>query len=88
MHVVDTVQTEFDDIETPIKIDLRRFLPLSNIKYIPAFAGKLELKIMFGIQGLAYCHVGPLRELMNKIDEYMQFELDKITAEFPPIVKK
>ena len=85
---IDTEQTEFDDIEIPIKIDLRRFLPLSNIKYLPAFAGKLELKIMFGTQGLVYCPVGPSRELINKIDEYTQFELDKITSEFTPIGDK
>ena len=34
---------EFNDIVIPLKIDIRRFLPLSNIKYLPAFAGKLEL---------------------------------------------
>ena len=30
-----------------LKIDLRRFLPLSNIKYLPAFAGKIELRLYF-----------------------------------------
>ena len=78
-------ETEFDEIEIPIKIDLRRFLPLSNIKYLPAFAGKLELKIMFGTQGLVYCPVGPSKTLMNRIDHYIQYAFDVITAEFTPI---
>lgn len=77
--------TEVDEVEIPIKIDLRRFLPLSNIKYLPAFAGKLELKIMFGTQGLVYCPVGPSMELMSNIHDYIGFELDKITSEFTQI---
>ena len=51
-------QTAYPNITIPLKIDLRRFLPLSNIKYLPSFAGKLELKIMFGTQGLVYCPCG------------------------------
>jgi hypothetical protein len=48
------------DINIPLKIDLRRFLPLSNIKYLPAFAGKIELRICFGVQGLVCAPVNPL----------------------------
>ena len=47
------------EIEIPLKIDLRRFLPLSNIKYLPAFAGKIELRILFGIQGLVVAPRSP-----------------------------
>ena len=43
----------------PLKIDLRRFLPLSNIKYLPAFAGKIELRLHFGVAGMVCCPVGP-----------------------------
>ena len=77
--------TEFDEVEIPIKIDLRRFLPLSNIKYLPAFAGKLELKIMFGTQGLVYCPIGPSMELMSNVHEYADIALDDITTEFTQI---
>ena len=35
-----------------LKIDLRRFLPLAAIKYLPEFAGNIELRIKFGISGL------------------------------------
>ena len=41
-----------------LKIDLRRFLPLSNIKYLPAFAGKIELRLYFSCAGMVYCPVG------------------------------
>ena len=47
-------------VEIPLKIDLRRFLPLSNIKYLPAFAGKIELRILFGTQGLVAAPVSPI----------------------------
>ena len=77
--------TEFDEIDIPLKIDLRRFLPLSNIKYLPAFAGKLELKIMFGTQGLVYCPVGPSKTLISTVHDYIEMHLDDITTEFTPI---
>ena len=35
-----------------LKIDIRRFLPFASIKYIPEFAGNIELRIKFGISGL------------------------------------
>ena len=82
---IEEGDTAFNDIEIPLKIDLRRFLPLSNIKYLPAFAGKLELKIMFGTQGLVYCPVGPSMELLHDIVDRNQFALENITAEFTQI---
>ena len=35
-----------------LKIDIRRFLPLSGIKYLPAFVGNLELRVKFSTAGL------------------------------------
>ena len=35
-----------------LKIDLRRFLPLSGVKYLPAFVGNLELRVKFSTAGL------------------------------------
>ena len=74
-----------DEVEIPLKIDLCRFLPLSNIKYLPAFAGKLELKIMFGTQALVYCPCGPSKELMSTIQDYINMSFEDITNEFTPI---
>ena len=35
-----------------LKIDIRRFLPLSGVKYLPAFVGNLELRVKFSTAGL------------------------------------
>ena len=35
-----------------LKIDIRRILPLSAIKYLPAFVGNLELKVKFSTAGM------------------------------------
>ena len=77
--------TDINGIEIPLKIDIRRFLPLSNIKYLPSFAGKLELKIMFGTQGLVYCPCGPSREILSDFALQNAVTLDPITNEFTPI---
>lgn len=71
-----------------MKIDLRRFLSLSNIKYLPAFTGKLELKVMSGTQGLVYCPLGQSMRLMMKVVDGLQFDYDNITTEFTQIGDK
>ena len=78
-------KTDLGLVTIPIKIDLRRFLPLSNIKYLPAFAGKLELKIMFGTDGLVWCPVGLPKELKNNIADLVKFDIHNITNEFSQI---
>ena len=77
--------TNIGEVDIPIKIDLRRFLPLSNIKYLPAFAGKIELKIMFGTTGLVWCPVGLPSALKNNIADLSKFNLSNITTEFTQI---
>ena len=71
-------------ITIPLKIDLRRFLPLSNVKYLPAFAGKIELRVLFGVQGLV---VAPVNPISCFIEPYAvsQFVIPEITCEFTPI---
>ena len=78
-------ETDIYEVTIPLKIDLRRFLPLSNIKYLPAFAGKFELKVMFGTQGLVWCPVGPSKELIADIGIYKEFQMEPITSEFVQI---
>ena len=65
-----------------LKIDLRRFLPLSNIKYLPAFAGKIELRLYFSTAGMVCTPVMPEWKL-----PYAQYihNLSDITAEFVPL---
>ena len=46
------------DNKIKLKIDLRRFLPLATIKYLPEFVGNLELRLKFGIEGLVCAPIG------------------------------
>ena len=55
-----------------LKIDLRRFLPLSNIKFLPAFAGKIELRLYFSCAGMVCCPIGPGKDFQNK--HYLNFK--------------
>lgn len=41
-----------------LKIDLRRFLPLATIKYLPEFVGNLELRLFFSMDGLVCAPLG------------------------------
>ena len=68
-----------------LKIDLRRFLPLSNIKYLPAFAGKIELRLFFSCAGMVCCPLGPELGLQNNYKEISKYTLPNITNEFTPI---
>ena len=84
--VIDWENTEVQKTETiHLKIDLKRFLPLSNIKYLPAFAGKLELRLYFSCAGMVYCPVGPEPKLQHNISKFAKYTLDNITNEFTQI---
>lgn len=75
------------EAEIPLKIDLRRFLPLSNIKFLPAFAGKIELRILFGTAGLVCAPVSPIACFKNP--QYVSmFDISSVTNEFVPIGEK
>ena len=84
IHAMDPNQEYYEDTIN-LKIDLRRFLPLSNIKYLPAFAGKLELRLYFSCAGMVYCPVGPSKKLRNNIKKFCQYAIPDITTEFTPI---
>ena len=71
-----------------LKIDLRRFLPLSNIKYLPAFAGKIELRLFFSCAGMVCCPVGPDIKLRNSLNKFVKYDLSDITTEFVPLGEK
>lgn len=81
----DSANTTKRDVVIPLKIDLRRFLPLSNVKYLPAFAGKLELRVIFGTSGLVYTPCGPSNSLRHDIRTLSTCVLPPITCEFKPI---
>ena len=69
------------DIKIPIKIDLRRFLVLDAIRYMPAFAGNIQLKIKFSSEAL---QITPL-----SVEDIIQdpFMLTKLTS-YPKITNK
>ena len=79
----NTVETITETIR--LKIDLRRFLPLSNIKYLSAFAGKIELHLYFSTASMVYCPVGFERRLVCNPSVMKDFDVDEIINEFLPI---
>ena len=75
-----------DYLNIKLKIDLRRFLPLSNIKYLPAFAGKIELRVYFSTAGLVCCPVNPnICFTDNKPSLKSNYEIDNVLTEFIPL---
>ena len=78
-----TANTPFT-IKIPLCISLRSFLPLSNIRYLPAFAGKLELRIYFSTAGMVYCPIG-YDGFINTSRSALSSSLVEITAKFTQI---
>ena len=73
-------------ISIKLKIDLRRFLPLSNIKYLPAFAGKIELRVYFSTAGLVCCPCNPLVAFDKGYQDIMsKYQINSVTSEFVPV---
>ena len=46
-------------VDIDLKIDIRRFLPLSTIKMLPKFVGNFEIRIKFGYEGLVCTPLSP-----------------------------
>ncbi len=83
--VVVQYGTDLSKLIIPIKIDCRRFLPLSSIKYIPAFVGNLELRLKFSPEALV---VAPLSLDYLLANDYNRAHLETpppITNKFTPI---
>ena len=67
-----------------LKIDLRRFLPLSNIKYLPAFAGKIELRLYFSTAGIVVAPVNPIGAFNNNYNLLYNYKISNVTTHFTP----
>lgn len=68
------------------KIDLRRFLPLSNIKFMPMFAGKLELKVKVSSAGMVLALSDPaLTVFQGDLTRISAVKIPQVTNEFVPI---
>ena len=65
-----------------LKIDLRRFLPLASIKYLPEFVGNIELRIKFGISGLVCTPLS--QEYVYGKNIYSKAALASYTNKFVP----
>ena len=69
------------DITIPLCISLRSILPLSNVRYLPAFAGKIELRVYFSTTGMVYCPVG-YDGFVHRRKNLLNGELPSITHSF------
>jgi hypothetical protein len=79
------------ELTIPLKIDIRRFLPLSNVKYLPKFVGNFELRVKFSPAGLV-CAPLPITDVFqsayNKNKVLITGKSPKITSCFVPLGKK
>lgn len=65
----------------PLKIDIRRYLPLSNVKYLPAMIGKFELRALFGTSGMVYYPVDPKSVWYNNYKRLSVLDIPDVTNE-------
>lgn len=65
-----------------LKIDIRRILPLAAVKYLPEFAGNIEVRVKFGISGLVVTPLSVKRVLGKKY--YGATDIQDITNKFVP----
>ena len=87
---VDTVRTgvviplsniaagaETPEVELVVKIDIRRFLPLATVKFLPAFVGSLSLRVQFKPDALVCAPLTLDDVLVSPI------KLGKATVDYP-----
>jgi len=86
---VDTVRTgviiplsgtlansETSEVELVMKIDIRRFLPIATIKFLPAFVGNLALRVQFKTDALV-CAPLTLEDVLGS-----PVKLNKVTTDY------
>ena len=66
------------------KIDIRRFLPLSSVKYLPAFVGNLELRLKFSTDGMVCCPMPYTDLITDPVKRNKIVTLPSITTSFMP----
>jgi hypothetical protein len=72
------------DVEIHLKIDIRRFLPLAAVKYLPKFVGNFELRVRFSPAGLV-CAPLPIDDIFRDPVERIKFGDAQVTSNFVPI---
>ena len=85
---VAVINGQTKSVNLNLKVDIRRFLPLSGVKYLPAFVGNLELRVKFSTAGLV-CLPMPWYDTNSKITtrNTLAVEPPSITNCFTPINK-
>jgi hypothetical protein len=76
-----------ETITIQLKIDFRRFLPFSGIKYLPAFVQNLQLKVQFSTRGLVCANMG-WQQLLKTPAQIKNIDLEHfeaVTTRFNPI---
>jgi hypothetical protein len=74
-----------ETLSITLKIDFRRFLPFSAIKYLPAFVQNLQLKVQFSTRGMVVANCGWKALLTNPTTYKDIVNIDKVTSRFVPI---
>ena len=83
--LVDLTQSGEQTVKISLKIDIRRFLPLASVKYLPAFVGNLELRLRFSTDGMVCCPM-PYTDLCVSVDKRNKInQIDTYTTSFMPL---
>lgn len=83
--LIDLTNKNPHKVKIQLKIDIRRFLPLASVKYLPAFVGNLELRLKFSTDGLV-CAAMPYTDLMTDPGKIAHITtIDKISTCFVPL---
>ena len=86
-YIIDPTIGGSHQISINLKIDIRRFLPLSTIKMLPKFVGNFEIRIKFGYEGLVFTPISPKVQLgpWNVCNCTSIPELSRQTNKFTPV---
>ena len=82
--VVDLTSDAEQILTISLKIDIRRFLPLSSVKYLPAFVGNLELRLKFSTDGMVCCPMPYTDLITDPVKRNKIVTLPPITTSFMP----
>ena len=86
--LVDLTNTGEQTVKIALKIDIRRFLPLASVKYLPAFVGNLELRLRFSTDGMVCCPMPYTDVITNPATRHAITSMDTYNTSFMPIGEK
>ena len=86
--LVDLTNAGEQTVKIALKIDIRRFLPLASVKYLPAFVGNLELRLRFSTDGMVCCPMPYTDVITNPGTRHTITSMDTYNTSFMPIGEK